>query len=243
MYKQIFSSLYNYVGFAPISSKTIFAVMVVYLPCACGTATATLFKLACGCAGESVAHREQTLDLAFSVFIIPMIVHDELLTHTHACTPPFLFPPPSSPLPPPSLPFPSPSLSSPSPLPHTHTQYARVNKTRTNDDKSLEGPTSLSSNDMDMDENSDWPLVEVEGEQGAQTSLDVIPATLKQAREILRLARVVKAEAEQIKQEAQRELNLARTERRDAELLKRNASEILKMAKEKLHSASKQHNV
>jgi len=85
----------------------------------------------------------------------------------------------------------------------------------------------------------DWPLVEVEGEQGAQTSLDVIPATLKQAREILRLARVVKAEAEQIKQEAQRELDLARTERRDAELLKRNASEILKMAKEKLHSASK----
>ena len=33
----------------------------------------------------------------------------------------------------------------------------------------------MSSNDMDMDENSDWPLVEVEGEQGAQTSLDVIP--------------------------------------------------------------------
>ena len=92
---------------------------------------------------------------------------------------------------------------------------------------------------MDMDENYDYRQVDTEGGQGAQTSLDVIPSTLKQAREILRLARVVKAEAEQIKKEAQRELDLARAERRDAELLKRNASGILKMAKEKLQSASK----
>ena len=63
-------------------------------------------------------------------------------------------------------------------------------------------------------------------------------ATLKQAREILRLAKAVKTEAEEMKGEVQRELELARRERHDAELLKKNAGEILKMAKERLHSAS-----
>ncbi len=61
-----------------------------------------------------------------------------------------------------------------------------------------------------------------------------VPGTLQQAKEILRLARATKAEAEQIKEEAYRELELARRERHDASLLKKNAAEILKIAKCKL---------
>ena len=58
--------------------------------------------------------------------------------------------------------------------------------------------------------------------------------TLKQVREILRLARIAKMEAEDMKKEAARELELARRDRHDAGLLKKNAAEILKIAKEKL---------
>ena len=61
-----------------------------------------------------------------------------------------------------------------------------------------------------------------------------VPGTLQQAREILRLARAMRAEAEQMKEEAYRELELARRERHDASLLKKNAAEILKIAKCKL---------
>ena len=64
---------------------------------------------------------------------------------------------------------------------------------------------------------------------------DTVSANLHQAREILRLARVMKKEAEDMRREAQQELELARRERHDAEILKKNATEILRMAKEKLH--------
>lgn len=61
-----------------------------------------------------------------------------------------------------------------------------------------------------------------------------VAGTLQQAKEILRLARAMKVEAEQMKEEAYRELELARRERHDASLLKKNAAEILKIAKCKL---------
>lgn len=63
-----------------------------------------------------------------------------------------------------------------------------------------------------------------------------LSGSLQQAKEILRLARTMKAEAEQMKEEAYRELELARRERHDASLLKKNAAEILKIAKRKLAS-------
>lgn len=73
-------------------------------------------------------------------------------------------------------------------------------------------------------------------DRSAESSLDSnsVPGTLLQAKEILRLARAMKAEAEQMKEEAYRELELARRERHDASLLKKNAAEILKIAKGKL---------
>ena len=61
-----------------------------------------------------------------------------------------------------------------------------------------------------------------------------VPSTLHQAREILRLAQVMKKEIEDMRREVQRELELARRERQDAEIIKKNATEILRMAKEKL---------
>lgn len=64
-----------------------------------------------------------------------------------------------------------------------------------------------------------------------------IPETLKQAKEVLRLARVVKAEAEQMREEARKELSVARRDRHDAMVLKKNAAEILRMAKERLGSS------
>ena len=73
---------------------------------------------------------------------------------------------------------------------------------------------------------------------GSTSSLDTIPSTLQQAREILRLAQIVKKEVEDMRQEVQRELEMARRERHDAELLKKNAAEILRMAKEKLQPSS-----
>lgn len=61
---------------------------------------------------------------------------------------------------------------------------------------------------------------------------------MQKVREILRLAKIVKTEVEELREDAERELALARRERHDAELLKKNASEILKIAKEKLHGIS-----
>lgn len=61
-----------------------------------------------------------------------------------------------------------------------------------------------------------------------------VSGTLQQAKEILRLAQAMKAEAEQMKEEAYRELELARREKHDAFLLKKNAAEILRIAKCKL---------
>lgn len=66
------------------------------------------------------------------------------------------------------------------------------------------------------------------------SSSESVPGTLQQAKEILRLARAMRVEAEQMKEEAYRELELARRERHDASLLKKNAAEILKIAKYKL---------
>ena len=67
------------------------------------------------------------------------------------------------------------------------------------------------------------------------TSVDSIPATLQQAREILRLAQILKKEVDDMRQEVHQELALAQKERQAAELLKKNATEILRMAKTKLN--------
>jgi hypothetical protein len=67
-------------------------------------------------------------------------------------------------------------------------------------------------------------------------SYKTVPETLRQAKEVLRLAQVVKAEAEQMREEARRELNIAKKDRHEAMLLKKNAAEILRMAKERLNS-------
>lgn len=64
-----------------------------------------------------------------------------------------------------------------------------------------------------------------------------ISETLKQAKEVLRLAKVVKTEAEQMRDEARKELSIAKKDRHDAMLLKKNAAEILRMAKERLGSS------
>ena len=77
-----------------------------------------------------------------------------------------------------------------------------------------------------------------EGEEELDISrCDSVPNALRQAMEILRLAKAVKAEAEEMKSEALRELELARSDKRDAEILKTNAAEILKMAKERLSTS------
>ena len=47
-------------------------------------------------------------------------------------------------------------------------------------------------------------------------------------------ARVVKAEAEQMSEEARKELGIAKKERQEATILKKNAVEVLRMAKERL---------
>ncbi len=98
---------------------------------------------------------------------------------------------------------------------------------------------SRSSTDSEVEDKSATGWAMADREQRLESPLDTIPATLQQAREILRLARVVKAEAEETKREAQRELELARREKQDAEILKKNAAEILRMAKERLHAAPK----
>ena len=74
-------------------------------------------------------------------------------------------------------------------------------------------------------------------EESPQHSYKTIPETLRQAKEVLRLARVVKAEAEQMREEARKELTIAKKDRHEATLLKKNAAEILRMAKERLNSA------
>ena len=60
-----------------------------------------------------------------------------------------------------------------------------------------------------------------------------VPDHLNQAKEILRLAQVVRQEAEQMKKEAAEDREIARKERIEVETLKKNATEILKQAKEK----------
>ena len=81
--------------------------------------------------------------------------------------------------------------------------------------------------------------VQRKGNSTSEKSLDLsdshsVSGTLQQAKEILRLAQSMKAEAELMKEEAYRELELARRERHDASLLKKNAAEILRIAKIKL---------
>ena len=70
-----------------------------------------------------------------------------------------------------------------------------------------------------------------------------VSLALKQAKEVLRLAQAVRAEAEEMRKEAQRELELAKRDRYDAEILKKNATEILKMAKEKLQTPAPAINI
>lgn len=95
-------------------------------------------------------------------------------------------------------------------------QYAKINKKKSNNS---EDPTGWLANQAAV----------MEGQLPDSTSV-----TLQQAREILRLARIAKMEAEEMKREAERELQLAKRDRHDAGLLKKNATEILKIAKEKL---------
>ena len=71
---------------------------------------------------------------------------------------------------------------------------------------------------------------------------DTIPLALKQAKEVLRLAQAIRAEADEMRKEAQREFELAKRDRYDAEIIKKNATEILKMAKEKLHNTQQQQH-
>lgn len=74
--------------------------------------------------------------------------------------------------------------------------------------------------------------------EGLVNEFDFYPDTpslnLEQAREVLRLARIARKEAEEMRRRARQELELAERERKDGELIKRNALEILRMAKEKL---------
>ena len=85
-----------------------------------------------------------------------------------------------------------------------------------------------------------WVFIILQAKGGKSLDLSdttyTLSGSLQQAKEILRLARAMKAEAEQMKEEAYRELELARRERHDASLLKKNAAEILKIAKRKLAS-------
>ena len=80
---------------------------------------------------------------------------------------------------------------------------------------------------------------EVYPEPGFDFFPDTPPLCLEQAKEVLRLARVARKEAEDIRKKAREELERAEQERKDAEIIKRNALEILRMAKEKLGVASK----
>ena len=78
------------------------------------------------------------------------------------------------------------------------------------------------------------PIEDSSDQASSSASRKTVPETLQQAREVLRLARVVKAEAEQMREEARKELGIAKKERQEATILKKNAVEILRMAKERL---------
>ncbi len=65
-----------------------------------------------------------------------------------------------------------------------------------------------------------------------------VPETLQKAKEVLRLAMVVKREVLEMREEVENELALARRERHDSQLMKQNAAEILKMAKEVLQKVN-----
>ena len=108
---------------------------------------------------------------------------------------------------------------------HTHTQYTKVMKVKMSqqeDEAPLLPPPFIKE-----DEVVERPV-----------AIETVPDCLRQAREVLRLAKAVKAETEEMRQEVLGELELARSERRDAELLKRNAAEILRMAKDRLKTSS-----
>ena len=109
------------------------------------------------------------------------------------------------------------------PVPATATvpQYAQVHKhTKTQQSEALDG--------VAMDDNAFDALSKRLGSS--------IPAHLDEAKEMLRLAMVVKQEAEQLKKEAAEDREAARRERMEAERLKKNATEMLEMAKEKTTS-------
>jgi len=114
------------------------------------------------------------------------------------------------------------SVTSPVPLSvaaSTIPQYAQVCKiTKKKKSTSPDGGPQTEDNNFDL-------LYEELGSS--------VPDHLNQAKEILRLAQVVRQEAEQMKKEAAEDREIARKERIDAEMLKKNATEILKQAKEK----------
>ena len=120
-------------------------------------------------------------------------------------------------------------------------QYTKVNKFGTEDGP--ERVNSISSHGTEYDRKVSpeppeiIPMVLPVEEPLETSQQSTIPETLKQAKEVLRLARVVKAEAEQMREEARKELSVARRDRHDAMVLKKNAAEILRMAKERLGSS------
>lgn len=103
-------------------------------------------------------------------------------------------------------------------------QYAQICK----DTKTQESEGSLHIDGSTTDDNYFDALFEHLGSN--------IPAHLNQAKEILRLAQVVRQEAEQLKKEAAEDREAAKRERIEAEQIKKEAEEILKMAKEKVSS-------
>ena len=113
------------------------------------------------------------------------------------------------------------------PISHTHIhtilfQYALVNKKGSKQ--------SLSQ----IEQPHDWLALHLQKPE----DISNVPENLMKAKEVLRLALIVKAEAEENRKEIEKELALARRERHDAELMKKNASEILKIAKERLQNFS-----
>ena len=116
-------------------------------------------------------------------------------------------------------------------------QYAKVNKNRQGaKDERINSVTSEFDRGSSPAPPEIIPMVVPIEESPKHSTHKTVPETLRQAKEVLRLARVVKAEAEQMREEARKELSIAKKDRHDAMILKKNAAEILRMAKERLSS-------
>ena len=119
-----------------------------------------------------------------------------------------------------------------------HSQYTKVKKLKKSTSAQSDLDRQIPASPISYTSDNDSELLHIPPELASFQTGESVPSCLQQAREILRLARVVKAEVEEMKREVQGELELARKERCDAELLKRNAAEILRMSKEKLKIAT-----